>query len=75
MTAKSLNQSSATVKALNRCKPCPFCGQHPNGFVVECSWGRVQCCIGGPEVRAGYNNMEEWCDAAVDEWNIRSDGK
>jgi hypothetical protein len=31
----------------------------------------VECCIRGPEVRAGYRPLAEWKDKAIAEWNTR----
>lgn len=63
---------------MDKLLPCPFCGLTPDAndpasFTQEKQpkWGRVVCCIEGPEVRAGYAPLEEWKDAAIAAWNRR----
>lgn len=60
-------------------KPCPFCGELPVGDDGQVAtrhtdgskWGAVSCCCSGPEVRTGYEAVENWMDDAIAEWNTR----
>jgi len=58
-------------------KSCPFCGQIPTNkdkwFDTNTAgkWGYVQCCGQGPDIRAGYRELHEWKQEALDAWNTR----
>jgi len=57
--------------------PCPFCGDVPSTIEADGNqgfkWGRVRCCIEGPEVRTGYDTSANapWHAAAAQAWNTR----
>lgn len=65
--------------AETKLKPCPFCGETPDvddprtfsNVGGGSKWARVQCCIGGPEVRTSYLGVEHWRDDAIRAWNER----
>ncbi|WAJ27589.1 Lar family restriction alleviation protein [Antarcticirhabdus aurantiaca] len=70
----SMQDNAEGVKLL----PCPFCGTTPdinNPATFQSSqgtkWGAVVCCCTGPEVRTGYDPVEEWRDDAIEAWNTR----
>lgn len=59
--------------------PCPFCGEVPTTIEADANqgykWGRVRCCIEGPEVRTGYETSDNapWHANAIAAWNTRAD--
>lgn len=61
------------MQLLAKALPCPFCGEQPTTLreVDTSKWGAVECCCTGPEVRTGYEDVEHWAEAAVEEWNKR----